>query len=199
MEQEIWKDIEGFEKYQISSCGRVRSFNNNTTIIRKTSIVGGYEHLMLIKNNKKYNFKPHRLVAEAFVTNSENKPEVNHIDGNKLNNHFSNLEWVTRKENCQHAWKTGLCEHNRMILKTRDYSKLRKFTKLWSKPIYSSKLNIHFESVNCASRYIQKTYHSNTNVGTIKVSIHGLLKGKKQTSIYDYGWSYTNKIKIIVK
>lgn len=193
MEQEIWKDVEGFNGYQISNLGRVKSYYNNTTIIRKTSVVCGYKHLMLSKNKKKYNFYIHKLVANAFIPNPENKPEVNHIDGNKLNNNISNLEWVTRKENCQHAWKTGLCEHNHMILKTRDYSKLRQFTKLWSKPIYSSKLNMQFESVRYASRYIQKTYHSNVNTGTIKVSIADLLKGKKQTSIYDYGWSYINK------
>lgn len=193
MEQEIWKDVEGFNGYQISNLGRVKSYYNNTTIIRKTSVVCGYKHLMLSKNKKKYNFYIHKLVANAFIPNPENKPEVNHIDGNKLNNNISNLEWVTRKENCQHAWETGLCEHNHMILKTRDYSKLRQFTKLWSKPIYSSKLNMQFESVRYASRYIQKTYHSNVNTGTIKVSIADLLKGKKQTSIYDYGWSYINK------
>lgn len=193
MEQEIWKDVEGFQGYKISNLGRVKSYHNNTTIIRKSNIVVGYKHLMLSKNKKKYNFYIHRLVAEAFIPNPENKPEINHIDGNKLNNNISNLEWCTRKENCQHAWKTGLCEHNHMILKTRDYSKLRQFNKLWSKPIYSSKLNMKFESVRYASRYIQKNYYSKVDVQSIKVSISDLLKGRKQTSIYDYGWSYINK------
>lgn len=193
MENEIWKDIEGFEKYQISSYGRVRSYHNNTIIIRKTNIVSGYEHLMLNKNNKKYNFYIHRLVGTAFIPNPENKPEINHKNGLKTDNNVENLEWTTRIENAQHAWQTGLCEHNHMILKTRDYSKLRKFTKLWSKPIYSSKLNMQFESVRCASRYIQENYYSKVDVQSIKVSINDLIAGRKQTSMYDYGWSYINK------
>ena len=193
MEQEIWKDIEGFQGYKISSFGRVKSYHNNKEIIRKPNIVCGYQHVMLNKNGKKFNFYIHRLVAEVFVININNKPQVNHIDGNKLNNNYSNLEWCTQKENCQHAWKTGLCEHNRSILKTRDYSKLRQFNKLWSKAIYSVKLDKEFESVRCASRYIQEHYHLNSSTDSIKVCINDLLKGRKIDSVYNYGWSYINK------
>jgi len=56
----------------------------------------------------------HRIVATAFIPNPENKATVNHIDGNKLNNHVSNLEWSTYKENAQHAWKTGLISSRRL-------------------------------------------------------------------------------------
>lgn len=65
----------------------------------------GYETLFI----KNYGSKLiHRLVAETFIPNIENKPQVNHIDGNKLNNNVSNLEWCTAKENINHGWKTGL-------------------------------------------------------------------------------------------
>ena len=108
MEQEIWKDIEGFSGYQISNLGRVKSYHNNTTIIRKTNIVATYEHLMLNKNKKKYNFYIHRLVANAFIPNPENKPEVNHKNGIQYDNNVSNLEWVTKSENCKHAYSKSL-------------------------------------------------------------------------------------------
>ncbi len=60
-----------------------------------------------VKKGKSIPF--HRIVAKAFIPNPENKPEVNHIDGNTMNNKVTNLEWVTRSENIQHAWDTGLC------------------------------------------------------------------------------------------
>lgn len=118
-DKEIWKDIENYENYyQISNFGRLRSLTR--TIIRQgrpiimkgkilsPPIARGYKVTKLCKNGT-YIYKPiHILVAKYFVPNLNNKPEVNHIDGNKLNNYASNLEWVTRSENEQHAYDTGL-------------------------------------------------------------------------------------------
>ena len=78
---------------------------NNTIKVPKTN-TDGYFCLRVKPCGKIY--KVHRIVAMAFIPNPENKPQVNHIDGNKQNNHISNLEWVTAKENVNHAWKTGL-------------------------------------------------------------------------------------------
>jgi hypothetical protein len=69
---------------------------------------GGYYQVSLTKNNKQNTYYLHRLLAEAFLPNPENKPQVNHIDGNKLNNSISNLEWVSIKENAIHAHKNKL-------------------------------------------------------------------------------------------
>lgn len=68
----------------------------------------GYANITLIKNGNKFKTVIHRLVAKAFIPNPENKPEVNHINGNKANNNVDNLEWCTRTYNIQHAFKNGL-------------------------------------------------------------------------------------------
>lgn len=78
---------------------------------------GGYYHISFCKNNKCKTFNIYRLIAINFIPNPENKPQVNHIDGNKLNNHVNNLEWCTRSENMQHAWKLDLYKNSRKATK----------------------------------------------------------------------------------
>lgn len=68
----------------------------------------GYYEVGLSKDGKSYNYKIHQLVAHVYLTNPENKPQINHKDGNKLNNHISNLEWVSAKENTQHSFNNLL-------------------------------------------------------------------------------------------
>ena len=102
--------MEGFEGvYQVSNCGRVRSLDhydsNGVSMIlykgrirKQKRVAGGYLAVML----KRKNYYVHRLVAEAFLPNPENKLQVNHLDEDKANNHVSNLEWCTSKENMNH-------------------------------------------------------------------------------------------------
>lgn len=109
LNNEVWKVIPGFNnKYEVSNMGRVKSLMYKTPRILKsgTSIAGnpnGYQKVMLRKNNKTHRLYVHILVAEAFLPNPENKPEVNHIDEVKTHNWATNLEWVTRKENINHG------------------------------------------------------------------------------------------------
>ncbi len=118
--KEIWKDVEGYEGlYQVSNLGNVKSlkrkkwngfnFIETTEKILKTSkSYKGYLRTRLYKDGKSKCFPTHRIVAQAFIPNPNNKPQVNHIDGDKTNNKAENLEWCTNAENQQHAIKTKL-------------------------------------------------------------------------------------------
>lgn len=117
--KEIWKDIKGFEGiYQISNLGNVKSKerniirNNNNVLIKekilKKYIRAGYYAVKLYKHNIPINMPVHRLVAITFLENKQNKPCINHKDGNKINNNINNLEWCTYSENTLHAYKNGL-------------------------------------------------------------------------------------------
>lgn len=123
MRFEIWKDIPGYEDYyQVSNFGNVKSldryvvYKNGTKVFYKGKNLTlhknkkGYIFIQLHKNNTWKNFSLHVLVAQAFVENPYNLPEVNHKDGNKQNNIDLNLEWVTRQENMQHAADSNLLE-----------------------------------------------------------------------------------------
>ena len=106
---EEWKPIKGFDDYAVSTFGRVKSFKRKNPIIRKPVLRGVYLFVGLgTGGEKKKGRSIHLLVAQAFIPNPENKPEVNHDDGNKFNCHVSNLYWSTSAENQQHAVKAGL-------------------------------------------------------------------------------------------
>lgn len=112
-DNEIWKDIIGYEGlYQISNLGNIKTFNwrntGKTAILKLCKNKNGYLGTALTKNGKLKSVEIHRLLALHFLPNTENKKQVNHINGIKADNNISNLEWLTQKENIQHAFKTGL-------------------------------------------------------------------------------------------
>ena len=97
------KDIKGYEgQYAITSCGKVWSYKSKK-FLSPGRCRNGYYQVGLCKNNVKKHYVIHRLVAEAYIPNPENKPQINHKDEDKSNNALSNLEWVTAKENINYG------------------------------------------------------------------------------------------------
>lgn len=155
--KEIWKDIKDYEGlYQVSNLGRVKSLNHirkngkNSKYMQKGKVLHkwisccGYYQVVLSKNGKVKRLTIHRIVAQVFIPNTLNKPQVNHKDGNKLNNCVDNLEWCTRSENQLHAWKNGLQVFTDNQLKSvtkngipvakpvNQYDKSKNFIKRWN-------------------------------------------------------------------
>lgn len=121
--EEVWLPIDGYEGiYEVSNFGRIRSldrhvkYSNGAVAFTKGKILSpeitkkgvGYKRVMLCHHGKHERVFVHRAVAKVFVSNDYDKPYVNHIDGNKLNNNFKNLEWCTISENTKHAVENGL-------------------------------------------------------------------------------------------
>ena len=139
---EIWKDIPGYEGlYQVSNLGRVKSLSRivnyggrkrkTTEKILKQNISRRYNSVQFQKCGK--TITVHRLVANAFISNPENKPQINHINGIRADNRAENLEWCTQSENQKHAYKIGLqkgfsCNHfTRKISVFRDEVLIKKY------------------------------------------------------------------------
>lgn len=115
--KEVWRAIHGFEgSYQVSNLGRVKSLSRSSgnaqnisdRLLSLSKERNGYLRVRLWNHQRVTRCLVHRLVAEAFIPNPGDKPQVNHKDGNKLHNHADNLEWVTQSENAKHAIDTGL-------------------------------------------------------------------------------------------
>lgn len=119
--EEIWKDIPSYEGYyQVSNLGNFRSlpriikYKSNGTrnypskVLLTETTKDNYQRIVLMKDGVKTRYQAHRLVALTFIPNPDNKPLINHIDGNKSNNVVTNLEWCTASENMIHADNTGL-------------------------------------------------------------------------------------------
>ena len=104
-EVETFVKIEGFEKYEVSNLGKVRNIKSGR-ILKPFPNRDGYLGHSLCENNKRKHLYLHRIIATAFIDNPGKKPQVNHIDENKLNNDLSNLEWCTAKENLIHGTRT---------------------------------------------------------------------------------------------
>lgn len=144
MGKEVWKDIKNYEGYyQVSNLGNVRSLDRHITHkngtvkkyygrILKAAISRGYYKVDLVKKGKRKNATIHRLVAESFIPNCEHLPQINHINGDKLDNRAVNLEWCSTSYNIQHSHDNNLTNtpkgkfHYNSKLKEKDIINIRK-------------------------------------------------------------------------
>lgn len=173
--EEIWKDIEGYKgKYQVSNYGRVKSFVANKhrteSILKHSLCTAGYLKVQLSNKGKIKQIMVHRLVANAFIPNLDNKRTVNHIDGNKHNNMVSNLEWCSYSENMKHAYDNGL---NHWV-----EGKGKKSIPVLMIDKNTNEVLKEFKSIGEATRYFSKKHPS---------SIIACLKGKQITA-HGYKW-----------
>ena len=142
---EVWKNIPNFNgDYQISNLGNVKSFKRykEGRLLKPKMKNSGYYFVGLYVNKKEFYMHIHKLVANAFVKNTLNKPHINHINGIKTDNRACNLEYVTQSENMQHAMKNGLLSNHKPILLVNKETKEEKY----------------FYSMSEASRYMGRQF-----------------------------------------
>lgn len=158
---ETWKDIKGYEElYQVSNLGRIKSLPRNTAherIMRQRKDKGGYLFLCLTKNGIPKTFKVHRLVAEAFILNPHNLPEVNHKkEFEKYNNMVENLEWCTRKYNANYGTASIRC-HKKQMKKVYKYDLKRNFLEQFPSLIDACNKKYDFSCIAKCCRGVYKS------------------------------------------
>ncbi len=163
--QEIWKDIKGYEGlYQVSNLGKVKNVKLGK-IIKVRCNEQNYLKLDLHKNGAKKAYKVHRLVAEAFIPNPNNYPQINHKDEKKQNNEVTNLEWCTPKYNANYGKR-----NNKISKKVIQLALSGEIVKIWASQIEAAK------SINCCPS-----------------SISNCCRGKRNTA-GGYHWEYAKEV-----
>lgn len=165
--EEIWKDILEFKgQYQVSNLGNVRSLIRNKILkpakISNNRINSTGYYVVNLKGKLYY---IHRLVAETFIPNPNKLPQVNHIDGNKLNNCIDNLEWCTNSENIKHAYRTGLMKG---LEKKKLSEKQIKWMKEFAKRYKATKENTIFKET-----WFREKYEGQTAKEVVQISKNG--------------------------
>ena len=163
--KEIWKDIKDYEGlYQVSNLGRVKSLKKNKIL---KGLIGEYIHVVLYKENTRKNKKVHRLVAENFINNINNYDCINHKDENKFNNNVNNLEWCSKKYNCNYGIRNEKMSKTKSQYKIVQKDKNEQIVKIWNN-VWDLRNNTSY------------------NINVIRQCCKGKCK-----SVYGYKWEYT--------
>lgn len=176
------RKISGFENYEIDKNGIVYKSNKE---MKRHLNTNGYYRVYLSKNNETYKKYIHRLVAEAFIPNPKNKTQVNHINGIKTDNRVENLEWVSAKENIQHAFKNGLS----FIPKGKDNS-------LYGRKSKNANRHVAINQYDLKNNFIRKWDTLTEAANTLNIGISGIsacCRGQRRKS-GGYIWKYEKEI-----
>lgn len=173
-EEELWKNVSNYDKYEVSSLGRVR--NKITGRVLKPANIGGYYSVGL-SSGKTKSYSVHQLVAHAFLPNLENKPQVNHKDKNGLNNKVSNLEWVTNKENSIHR-SNGVKQTTNQNLE------------IWRIDVNSGDKLQKYNSIEQASKWVIDQGLA-TSIHSVRSSISCSIRGIYKSTL-GFKWAKTN-------
>lgn len=160
-DKRVWRKIEGFNRYEVSNYGEVKSLYYNKIMAPQDNAFG-YKYVTIVSDQRKRkNRYIHRLVAKAFIKNPHSKPHVNHKDFNKANNHVVNLEWVTPKENTDYSFLAGRLpplprnvgsKNPRSVFDERDVQIIKKLLKIISPSAIASVFDVSL----CAVYSIKK-------------------------------------------
>ena len=180
---EIWRQIKEYPRYSVSNFGRVKN-NNTDKVLKGYTDFKGYQRVCIHCRSEgiRKDLKVHRLVAEAFVPNPDNKPQVNHIDGNKQNNAASNLEFCTNQENQTHFWRYLNNEQNKANRINAHKGKGLLSDNPNSKSVIRLEDGKVFRTIKEAAEELNISY----------IHIGEVCKGKRKTT-GGYHWSYVKE------
>ena len=170
---EIWENVKDYEGlYQVSNLGNVKNIRTNK-ILKQSPHHRGHLRVGLSKNGKTKMYRVHRLVADAFIPNTNNYPVVNHINGNMKDNRVENLEWCTQKYNCLQASKTSSLKEQAVVgINKKDGT------------------HIYFQNIHLAEEYLKE---NGIEAKLPRVPIIDVCN-ERLKSAYGFYWIYVDKI-----